>query len=182
MNQPVHTEFKPNHETVQPKTTPPIESEPNEPIQLETYSEPTNDFGSPRFGKVFSRRKATIPILEHVHDFESTPKNEVQLQSTFSSLPSDEPRDTLTSPPITIRKGTREYTRRPLYPISKYVSFEKFASAHKSFLVSLNSITFPQTLSDALSNENWKQAMSVEMQALEKNKTWELVEYFRNKP
>ncbi|KAL5568480.1 hypothetical protein UlMin_025055 [Ulmus minor] len=44
-----------------------------------------------------------------------------------------------------------------------------------SFLISLNTISIPTTISEALSNENWKQAMNVEMEALEKNKTWDLV-------
>ncbi|KAL6323010.1 hypothetical protein AAG906_023627 [Vitis piasezkii] len=48
---------------------------------------------------------------------------------------------------IVIGKGTRECTKRPLYP-----------------------------LSHALSGENWKHAMNVEMESLEKNKTWELID------
>lgn len=32
------------------------------------------------------------------------------------------------------------------------------------------------TLSEALSNENWKQAMNEELKALEKNNTWEITD------
>ena len=49
------------------------------------------------------------------------------------------------------------------------------SQSYKSFLASLNSIHISTTLSEALSDENWKQAMNVEMEALEKNTTWELV-------
>lgn len=42
--------------------------------------------------------------------------------------------------------------------------------------MSLNSIVIPNTLSEALSNENWRQVMNAEMEALERNKTWEIVD------
>ena len=55
------------------------------------------------------------------------------------------------------------------------MSFEKSPS-HKSFLTSLNNIHIPTTLFEALSNENWRQAMNAEIEALQKNKTWEMVD------
>ena len=49
--------------------------------------------------------------------------------------------------------------------------------------MSLKNIYILTTLFEALSNENWKQAMNVEIKALEKNKTWELVDLLaRKKP
>ena len=36
--------------------------------------------------------------------------------------------------PIALRKGTRECTKRPLYPLSHFVSFQRFSLNHKSFL------------------------------------------------
>ena len=62
------------------------------------------------------------------------------------------------------------------------MSFEKSPS-HKRFLTSLNNIHIPTTLSEALSNENWRQAMNAEIKALEKNKTWEMIDLLaRKKP
>ena len=69
-----------------------------------------------------------------------------------------------------------ECTKRPLYPLSYVVSFKKLFQSNKSFLTSLNNIEIPTTLFEALFDENWKQAMNAEMKALEKNKTWELVD------
>ena len=43
-------------------------------------------------------------------------------------------------------------------------------------LKSCFNIHIPTTLFEALSNENWRQVMNVEMEALEKNKTWEVVD------
>ena len=46
--------------------------------------------------------------------------------------------------------------------------FKKFSPSYRAFLVSLNTIPIPTTLSEALSNEKWKQAMNVEIEVLEK--------------
>ena len=77
---------------------------------------------------------------------------------------------------ITIKKGTKECTKRPLYPLSHVVSFEKLFPSYKSSLISLNNIHITTTLSEALSKENWRQAINAKMEALEKNKTLEMVD------
>jgi len=77
--------------------------------------------------------------------------------------------------PIALRKGTRTCTKQPLYPLSNFLSFENFSPTHKTFLTNLNSTPTPSTVSEALSNRKWKQAMDVEIEALNKNNTWELV-------
>ena len=42
--------------------------------------------------------------------------------------------------PIAFRKGTRTCTKKPLYPISNYISFHKFSPTHKTFLANINSL------------------------------------------
>jgi hypothetical protein len=127
-----------------------------------------------RFDKVFSRRKMAVPESVQVRDSNSDPENEVTI-SNPSLQAETEPQVNDQDLPIAIRKGTRECTKRPLYPLSHFLSLKFFSPSHRSFLVSLNTIVIPTTLSEALSNEKWKQAMNVEMEALERNKTWELV-------
>ena len=78
--------------------------------------------------------------------------------------------------PIALRKGTRECTNRPLYPLSYFVSFQRFSLNHKGFLSTLSTIPIPNSLSDALSKREWRLAMEAEMDALQKNETWELVD------
>ena len=78
--------------------------------------------------------------------------------------------------PIALRKGTRECTKRPLYPLSHFVSFQRFYFNHKSFLSTLSTIPIPNSLSKALSKREWRLAMEAEMDALQKNETWELVD------
>jgi hypothetical protein len=62
-----------------------------------------------------------------------------------------------------------ESAQNDLYILSQISCCSKiFSPSHRSFLVSLNTIFIPITLSKALSNEKWKQPMNVEMEALEK--------------
>ena len=120
--------------------------------------------------KVYSRKKVVVPRLRQVQESKLAYGNEVKnfhppLQ--IETLQIEFELELL----IAIKNWTRECTKRPLYPLSHVLSFKKVSQSYKSFLASLNSIHISTTLSD----ENWKQAMNVEMEALEKNKTWELV-------
>ncbi|RVW23388.1 Retrovirus-related Pol polyprotein from transposon TNT 1-94 [Vitis vinifera] len=125
-------------------------SEP-EPVPENPKSTPENV----RFDKVFSRKKTVVPESVQVQDLNPNSENE--------------------DLPIAVRKGIRECTNRPPYPLTHFLSFKKFSPSHRAFFVSLNTISIPTIVSEALTNEKWKQAMNVEMKALEKNKTWELV-------
>lgn len=53
---------------------------------------------------------------------------------------------------------------------------QSFSPSHKNFIVNLNTILIPNTLSKALTKIEWRNSMREEMDALEKNKTWEIVE------
>ena len=56
------------------------------------------------------------------------------------------------------------------------VSFQRFSLNHKSFLSTLSTITIPNSLSEALSKREWRLAMEAEIDALQKNETWKLVD------
>ena len=60
--------------------------------------------------------------------------------------------------PIAIRKGVRKCTQQPVYPLSHFVSCDRLSSGHKSFLIHLNTITIPKTVSEALGSKEWKEA------------------------
>ena len=53
------------------------------------------------------------------------------------------------------------------------MSLKHLSPAHKNLIVSLNTTIIPNTVSEALTKRD---AMREEMSALEKNKTWEIVE------
>ena len=61
------------------------------------------------------------------------------------------------------------------------MSFQKFSPSHKAFLSKINTIPISKNLYEALGNENWKTTMREEMNALERNQTWEIVELPKEK-
>ena len=136
-------------------------------------------------GKVYSRKQGLAPDLMQAQVSNPISENEVTVSKpNFMPLVEHQLPETQTIDqdlPIAVRKGTRECTKRPLYPLTHFVSFEKFSPTHRNFLTSLNEISIPNNLSEALSNGEWRKAMRTEMDALEKNGTWELVDLPKGK-
>ena len=120
--------------------------------------------------QVYSRRRVTKRRPMQVQTFEPTLGNEEH--NYIAPFDSHDDVDNVDLP-IVIRKGTRKCVQHSL---SNFVSFGKFSPSHKTFLTQINSIPIPQTSTKALGNEKWKQAMKVEMEALQKNETWEIME------
>lgn len=77
----------------------------------------------PRFGLEFESNYKSIPKSKQVQNSNLFLLNEVveNYESAYSAL---EP--VVQSLPITLRKGTRECTKRPLYPASHSASFQRF--------------------------------------------------------
>lgn len=73
--------------------------------------------------------------------------------------------------PITFRKGIRQCT----YPISSFASYEHLSPSFRCFIGSLDSVSVPKNLSEALAHSGWPTAMEEEMMALDNNGTWDLV-------
>ena len=71
----------------------------------------------------------------------------------------------LAHPPHTSSSGTR-------YPISNYVTCNKFSSTHQNFLAALTKVVEPKHFQEAVKDPRWRQAMTEEIQALEANQTW----------
>jgi hypothetical protein len=86
--------------------------------------------------------------------------------------------------PIALRKPVRR-TEIPArlkdcvgykHDVAKFISYDKCSPSFKGFIASLDSTTIPANWEDAIKDPKWKAAMIEEMNALKKNKTWELVE------
>ena len=58
--------------------------------------------------------------------------------------------------------------------LSSSLSYQHLSSAHKHFALSLSSISEPSNYNDAMCDENWKNTVKVELEAFNRNKTWEL--------
>ncbi|KAK9911087.1 hypothetical protein M0R45_035010 [Rubus argutus] len=75
-------------------------------------------------------------------------------------------------PPLKL-KDYVTYTAR--YPMTAFISYKKFSSAHSAFLSAIDNNHEPQSFEEANNHDEWKQAMVDELCALDENKTWSVV-------
>ncbi|PNX93517.1 retrovirus-related Pol polyprotein from transposon TNT 1-94 [Trifolium pratense] len=59
-----------------------------------------------------------------------------------------------------------------LYPLSQYVNYANFSPRHRNFLAAITAATEPQSFAEAVKDVRWRNAMQLEIEALEKNGTW----------
>ncbi|KAL9224910.1 hypothetical protein vseg_000891 [Gypsophila vaccaria] len=59
-----------------------------------------------------------------------------------------------------------------LYPLTHYVNYNTFSSAHRHFLAALNHDVEPTSFTVAMRDPRWQAAMAEEIAALESNETW----------
>jgi len=84
--------------------------------------------------------------------------------------------------PIALRKEPRSKAGKPAIKygfepdISNYISYESLSPAYRAFIASLQSARIPKDWKEAKQDPKWREAMLEELRALEKNKTWDLVE------
>ncbi|KAL6325861.1 hypothetical protein AAG906_031094 [Vitis piasezkii] len=76
--------------------------------------------------------------------------------------------------PISLRKGKQQC--KSTYSIANFVSYDHLSSSSSVFLASIDSISEPKTVTEALNHPGWKNAMLEEIRALEDNHTWKLVD------
>ena len=62
------------------------------------------------------------------------------------------------------------------YPITDYISHNKFSNQHSCFVLSLHSNPEPKTFTEENKFDCWRQAMQVELSALASTGTWKLVD------
>ncbi|XP_031130067.1 PR domain zinc finger protein 2-like [Ipomoea triloba] len=114
--------------------------------------------------QVYSRRPqpaAPVPALPQAPLPTSVP---TPIPDTTSKSVDPVLNDTL---PIAVRKGKRSCT----YPISSFASYAQLSSVSCSFVASLDSVSIPKTVKEALSHPGWRTAMIEEMNALDHNDT-----------
>ena len=61
------------------------------------------------------------------------------------------------------------------YPINNYVSSHRLTESYAFTVNQLFTVSIPSNMQDALADPKWRKAMNEEMEALQKNATWELV-------
>ena len=75
--------------------------------------------------------------------------------------------------PIVIWNDTRSSCNP--HPIYNFLTYYLLSSSYFAFVSTLSSVSVPQTVHEALSHPDWKQAMVEEMVALHSSGTWDLV-------
>lgn len=68
-----------------------------------------------------------------------------------------------------------------VYPISDFLSCEKFSMAHCSFLVSIMAHDIPKSFREAMLDKIYRDAMGTEVHTLEEQHTWDLANLLPNK-
>ena len=61
------------------------------------------------------------------------------------------------------------------YLIANYVATHRLSKPYVAFVNQLSVVSLPSKVQDAIKEEKWTKAMEVEMDALKKNGTWDLV-------
>ena len=68
-----------------------------------------------------------------------------------------------------------EIKAKTRYPIADFISTHRLSKPYAFVIEQLSSASIPSSVQDALTDPKWKKAMNEEMEALQKNSTWELV-------
>ena len=170
---------------------------PNSPLQGETRQEEQNwtELNWPSVSKIHveSRQPEHVSLAteHHEDDHEAhvtspstvpenpTPENDPEVSSFNTNilappigyvLPNRHNRG---KPPSRYSPDIEE--RRSRYPIANYVSIKKLNEPLKTFVHNISGCHVPTRVEEALGDPKWTQAIKDEMEALMKNKTWNLV-------
>ncbi|XP_048618201.1 uncharacterized protein LOC111207841 isoform X2 [Brassica napus] len=68
-----------------------------------------------------------------------------------------------------------------LFPLSAYLSYDRISSKHCSYLIALATNIEPKHFREAMKHKVWRDSMKSEIDALERQHTWDLVELPSNK-
>nr|GEW67359.1 zinc finger, CCHC-type [Tanacetum cinerariifolium] len=74
--------------------------------------------------------------------------------------------------PIALQKGKRAYT----YSVSAFISYDNLSISFRAFVTNLDAILVPKTIGETLAHPGWRAVMIEEMNALDHNGTWALVD------
>ena len=61
------------------------------------------------------------------------------------------------------------------YPINNFISTHRLSESYAYTVNQLSIVSIPKNVQEALNDPDWKKAMNEEMEALQRNSTWELV-------
>lgn len=101
---------------------------------------------------------------------ESTSDSHVRLEPLFKVLPD---RATRGVPKVQYDPVLKSIAK---YPMSNFLSYHRLSKAYASFVDQLSVVPIPNNVQEASKDSRWVAAMNEEMQSLQKNSTWEVVD------
>src|SRR5262249_820449 len=110
------------------------------------------------------------PPIVQVYSRRQVTNDTCPASKTSSSL--DPPLNDLDLP-ISLRKGKCQC--QSTYSIVNFISYDHLSPIYNSLMTSLDSVSIPKTIKEALSHPGWHDAMLEEIKALDDNHTWDLV-------
>jgi len=129
--------------------------------------------------------KPSAPPVEELRVYSRRQKNKTILDATCQTSNPSSGNTTSTfdvnyvilvvnnmSLPIAQRKRVRSCIHHPVF---HFVSYQQLFSSYHSFVSKSSSVSIPRNLQEALSDPKWTTVMQEKMEALHKNKTWDLV-------
>ncbi|KAA0058386.1 reverse transcriptase [Cucumis melo var. makuwa] len=120
--------------------------------------------------------KSDVVVLENMEEKNREDETEVRIETSNDQAEQSHTRKLDEYDPsldilISLRKVTRSYIK---HPICNYVSYDNLSPQFRAFTASLNSTIIPKNIYTALECPEWKNVVMEEMNALEKNRTWEI--------
>jgi len=83
--------------------------------------------------------------------------------------------------PISIAAPLQKGSSDTHYPIIHYVTCANFSPSHQKFTVAITKSIEPRFYHEAVTDTQWRKAMAVEIQTLEANETWDIVDLLPDK-
>ena len=72
-------------------------------------------------------------------------------------------------------KDVTNHSSGTQYPIQKYISYHNCSPTYSSFCHNISSLQEPKSFKEVIQHDRWKEAMQHELDALESNETWYLM-------
>ena len=172
-------------------SSPPLESQPDSSPQNQdslSLTQPISNIPPPNPPQPNSQSHpstSSLPISHEFHSIQPFPityaRRKVQQEEEITETAKPQQSDPILGPentvseldiPVALRKGTRSCTK---HPISNFLCYDHLSNPLKALVTHLSATEVPNTIQEALSKEEWSKAVTEEMEALKKNKTWEIM-------
>ena len=131
-----------------------------QPVVTENEQEVAQPVVTEELGRGHRKTIPSVRLRDYVtYNAQAGPDKQNTISSLQSELPSTVPGKT-----------------KCLYPITDYITDENFSEHHKAFLAAVSARVIPKNYKEEFADERWKKAVRGEADALEINRTWDVLD------